>query len=56
MNEIKTVKDFISKFYDISCSIDAGNYTLDEFYDEFPKETHEILLKIISEKDNGGKI
>ena len=39
------VKDFFTKFYDISCSIESSNYTIDEFYDEFPEEMHSFLGK-----------
>lgn len=42
-NQEKALKEFFSHFYDVCSCIDAGNYTLDEFYDEFPKETHELL-------------
>jgi|TARA_R100000084_G_scaffold45995_1_gene18896 hypothetical protein len=39
----KALKEFFSHFYDVCTSIEASNYTMDEFYDDFPKETHDFL-------------
>lgn len=44
MNQNQLIEEFLSRFYDISDSPEAFNYTIDEFYDEFPPETHDFYL------------
>tara|TARA_Y100001937_G_scaffold109135_1_gene153490 strand:+ start:1798 stop:1971 length:174 start_codon:yes stop_codon:yes gene_type:complete len=47
LTDNQIIQDFLTKFYDISCSVDASNYTIDEFYDDFPKEIHDFLGDLI---------
>lgn len=49
MNKNEAVKEFLGRFYDICSSIEASNYTLDEFYSDFPVEMHDFLMEL-SEK------
>tara|TARA_R110002020_G_scaffold56396_5_gene156050 strand:+ start:934 stop:1113 length:180 start_codon:yes stop_codon:yes gene_type:complete len=42
-NTEEQLKEFFSHFYEICTSSDAFNYTLDEFYDDFSEETHNML-------------
>ena len=38
---------FLEKFYEICDTIEASNYTLDEFYSEFSEKTHKTLLNLL---------
>ena len=49
MNQQQLIKEFLSRFYDISDSPEAFNTTIDEFYDEFPPETHVFLSKLVDD-------
>jgi len=46
LTEKEAVSLFLNKFYDICTSAEANNYTLDEFYDDFPAEMHSFLGKL----------
>lgn len=46
ISENKMLTEFLTRFYNISCSIEASNYTIDEFYDDFPEEMHDFLGKL----------
>lgn len=45
MNQDDLVKQFLSQFYDTCATTDSFNVTLDEFYEQFPKEMHDFLIK-----------
>jgi|TARA_R110001592_G_scaffold290290_1_gene559393 hypothetical protein len=49
MNQQQLIEEFLSRFYDISDSPEAFNITIDEFYDEFPPETHVFLSKLVDD-------
>ena len=49
MNENEVVSLFLSKFYDLCATTDSFNYTLSEFYDDFPAEMHDFLVKMAKE-------
>ena len=49
MNQQQLIKEFLSRFYDISDSPEAFNITIDEFYDEFPPETHVFLSNLVDD-------
>lgn len=55
MNENETIALFLTKFYDLCATTDSFNYTLSEFYDEFPAEMHDFLIKNINEIKKGMK-
>jgi len=40
------VSEFLRHFYDICTTVEASNYTLDEFYQDFPAEMHDFLSKM----------
>ena len=52
MNQQQLIEEFLARFYDISDSLEAFNYTIDEFYDEFPPETHDFLYKLLENLKN----
>tara|TARA_Y100001973_G_C5193680_1_gene332716 strand:- start:806 stop:976 length:171 start_codon:yes stop_codon:yes gene_type:complete len=52
-NKEKALKEFFSHFYDVCSSIEASNYTLDEFYDLFPEETHVFLSEYSNFTEKG---
>ena len=45
--EKEAVTKFLNHFYDICSTIECKNYTLDEFYDDFPTEMHEFITEFI---------
>lgn len=45
MNQDDLVRQFLSQFYDVCSTTDSFNVTLDEFYEQFPKEMHDFLIK-----------
>ena len=49
MNQQQLIQEFLSRFYEISDSPEAFNITIDEFYDEFPPETHVFLSKLVDD-------
>lgn len=57
IDEKQIIAEFLNQFYHICSSIDSTNYTLDQFYDDFPVEMHEFMTKFvnntISEVKNG---
>ena len=50
LTENQMIQEFFTKFYDISCSIEASNYTIDEFYQDFPQEMHVFLEKFAKDE------
>ena len=46
-NRNKILNEFLTKFYEITSTVEANNYTLDEFYDNFSADDHKMLLKLI---------
>lgn len=55
MNDKELVGEFLRRFYDICSTPDCFNYTLDEFYDDFPVEMHEFLNKFSQRVRNEAK-
>ena len=55
MNEKQLIAEFLNQFYHICSSIESTNYTLDEFYDQFPAEMHEFMTKFINNTISGVK-
>lgn len=46
ISENEAISQFFGKFYEICSTPDSFNYTLDEFYDDFPQEMHDFLSKM----------
>tara|TARA_Y100001938_G_C7938776_1_gene353185 strand:- start:615 stop:782 length:168 start_codon:yes stop_codon:yes gene_type:complete len=44
--EKEVVGEFLRRFYDICATIESSNYTLDEFYQDFPEEMHSFLSEM----------
>lgn len=50
--EKQMINEFLRRFYDICSTVECSNYTLDEFYQDFPVEMHDFLSKMVDNVKN----